>query len=70
MTHNARNVEPNEFSILRLPDVKRRTGLGRSTIYAAMREGKFPRSIRLTARCVGWSTSSIEAWVRDRIEAR
>jgi prophage regulatory protein len=70
MTHNARSVELNELAILRLPDVKRRTGLGRSTIYEAMRENRFPHSIRLSARCVGWSASSIEAWIRDRIEAR
>lgn len=35
--------------ILRLPEVKAKTGFGRSTIYALMASGEFPRSIRIGA---------------------
>jgi len=57
--------------ILRLPAVKKRTGLGRSTIYSRIALGKFPRPIRLSERCVGWLEDDIEIGVDQRItEAR
>ena len=54
--------------VLRLPTVKQRTGLGRSTIYSRIALGKFPRPIRLGERCVGWLENDIEAWLDERIE--
>ena len=53
--------------ILRLKDVKAMTGLSRSTIYAEIAKGKFPRQISLTgARSVGWHESAIIQWVESR----
>lgn len=50
--------------ILRLPEVKAKTGFGRSTIYAPVytkrgASGEFPRSIPIGARAVGWLESDI-----------
>ncbi|MDY0029231.1 MAG: AlpA family transcriptional regulator [Pseudobdellovibrionaceae bacterium] len=56
--------------ILRLPDVKKRTGLSRSTIYLNISKGTFPRHISLGVRCVGWLESEIDAWVQARINQR
>lgn len=53
--------------ILRLADVKTRTGLSRSTIYAHVKAGVFPSHISLGARCVGWVESEIDAWIQARI---
>lgn len=55
-------------SILRLTDVKARSGLGRSTIYRRIREGTFPPPVRLGARAVGWVESEVEDWLTSRIE--
>lgn len=55
------------ISILRLPDVKVRTGLSRSTIYLRIKEGKFPYPIGLGSRAVGWIESDIEDWLDQRI---
>jgi prophage regulatory protein len=55
-------------AILRLPAVKARCGLSRSTIYAAIARGEFPRQISLGARSVGWTEDSVEAWLRKRID--
>ncbi|MBU3020254.1 AlpA family transcriptional regulator [Alteromonas sp. McT4-15] len=52
--------------ILRLPEVKAKTGFGRSTIYALMASGEFPRSIRIGARAVGWLESDIDQWIETR----
>lgn len=56
-------------TILRLPAVKARTGLSRSTIYLRIAEGDFPKSIRLGGRAVGWIESEIQAWVQQQIDA-
>lgn len=49
--------------ILRLPDVKARTGLSRSSIYNYIRAGNFPEAVRLGPRTVGWLESAVEAWI-------
>jgi prophage regulatory protein len=54
--------------ILRLPAVKTRTGLSRSTIYLRVAEGRFPKPISLGARAVGWVDAEVEAWVSGQIE--
>ena len=54
-------------SILRLPEVKSRTGLPRSTIYLRISQGTFPFPISLGARSVGWIASEIEEWISHRI---
>ena len=54
-------------SFLRLPDVMSRTGLRRSSIYAMMSQGQFPKSVKLGARCVAWTESDVSAWIQRRI---
>ena len=56
-------------TILRLPQVKIRVGLSRSSIYAAIANGRFPAPIQLGVRAVGWLESDIDAWVSKRVEA-
>ncbi len=55
--------------IIRLPAVKARTGLSRSTIYARMAEGAFPPSIALGGRAVGWVEAEIDEWLEQHIVA-
>ena len=55
--------------ILRLPDVKARTGLSRSTIYSYISKGDFSKPFPLGLRAVGCVESEIEDWVRSRIQA-
>ena len=53
--------------ILRLKEVQQMTGLSRSTIYAEIAKGKFPKQVKLTgARSVGWPESVIVQWVESR----
>ena len=53
--------------ILRLNEVKELTGLSRSTIYAQIAKGNFPKQVQLTgARSVGWYESAVKEWVESR----
>ncbi|WP_456417380.1 helix-turn-helix transcriptional regulator [Thiolapillus sp.] len=56
-------------SILRLPAVKSRTGLSRSTIYLRISEGSFPKPISLGGRAVGWIEAEVNDWLNQQIEA-
>lgn len=54
--------------ILRRPEVEIRTGLSRSTLYAWISQGEFPRPVALGARLVGWRESDVSAWLAARPE--
>ncbi len=55
---------PLPEKVLRLPEVMRMTGLGRTSIYTAMERGEFPRCISLTnRRAKGWLSSDIASWI-------
>jgi prophage regulatory protein len=56
-------------TILRLAEVKRRTGFSRSWIYEQIAEGKFPKQIKLGVRGAGWIEADVQAWLQQRIEA-
>jgi len=54
--------------ILRLPEVKARTGLSRSTIYLKISEDTFPSPISLGGkRAVGWIEEEIQSWIENQI---
>lgn len=55
--------------IIRLPAVKEKTGISRSSIYLRMSKGEFPKSISLGDRAIGWLESDIEQWLDERISA-
>ena len=58
------NAEGDRF--LRLPEVLRRTGLSRSTLYRKLKQGQFPSSRQLGKRAVGWRESDVIAWIDGR----
>jgi prophage regulatory protein len=58
------------WRILRLPDVKQLTGLGKTQIYEGISTGTFPRPVPISVRAVGWIESELERWVAQRIAAR
>ena len=55
----------NKF--LRLPQVKETTGLSKSSIYARISEGTFPKQIPLGPRLVVWVESDIQNWIAEQV---
>lgn len=53
--------------ILRLKEVCKITGLGRSFIYQLQTEGRFPHSVKIGARAVGWVEDEVRDWLTHRI---
>jgi prophage regulatory protein len=46
------------------------TGLKRSSLYALIDSGDFPKPAPLTTRTVGFLSSEVVAWMTDRMKAR
>jgi prophage regulatory protein len=57
-----------EPAFLRRKQVETRTGLSRSTIYQYIKDGAFPRPVRLGARAVGWLESDVSDWIAARVK--
>ncbi len=61
------SATPYSSRILRLPSVKARTGLSRSTIYLRIADGTFPKQLNLGARAIGWLEGDIDAWIEGLV---
>lgn len=59
-----------EHRIMRRAEVETKTGFKRAHIYSLMKEGKFPKALRLGVRAVGWDSMEIEQWIADRLNER
>ena len=63
-------VQPSRC-IWRMPTLKTKTGLGRTTIYDLMKSGRFPKSRRIAgAHAVGWDSLEVEAWIAEQLGER
>lgn len=59
---------PENERVLRLPEVMKKVGLGRSNILEKVRLGLFPKPISLGGRAVGWlEQSQVNAWLSNCI---
>lgn len=52
--------------ILRMNRVTATIGMGRSWLYRAVADGRFPAPVRLGARAIGWKRSDVQAWLDSR----
>ena len=55
--------------LLRRPEVEKRSGLATATIYRQMREGTFPKPVKVGKRAVRWYESEIVEWLAQRPRA-
>jgi len=58
-----------QHKMLRRPSVESITGLSRSSIYAKMADGTFPKPIKLGERSVAWLESDVQGWLNECIAA-
>ena len=60
-------VHQHPVQIIRRDEVLRRCGFKKTTLYAAMAEGRFPRAIHLGPRAVGWLAHEIDQRIALRV---
>jgi prophage regulatory protein len=52
--------------LLRCHDVQGVTGLSRSGLYAAIKQGTFPVPVKIGLRAVAWRSGDISKWIADK----
>lgn len=60
-----RSKTPNK--LIRRKKVEQLTSLSRSRIYELMKQGLFPKPIRLGSMSVAWIESEVQEWIFSRI---
>lgn len=58
-----------ENRIVRMPEIMRRTGFGRSSIYHLIKRGEFPPLVKIGARASGISSEVLDAWINEKLGA-
>ena len=57
-------------TLLKIPEVRAKTGLSRSHLYALAQNGDFPKPVKLSERSSAWVESEVDGWVEERIAVR
>ena len=55
-------------ALLRVKQVYQRLSIGRSKLYDLINnDPSFPKPIRLSSRCVGWTPQQLDAWLESKL---
>lgn len=54
-------------TLIRLPEVQRRTGYSKAWVYRLMSQGKFPTSVKIGTRAIAFIESEVDEWISQRI---
>ena len=60
----------NDDTLLTMPEVEALTRLSKPTVYQMIREGRFPKQVRLGPNKVAWLRSEVRGWIGERADAR
>ncbi|EAN1938451.1 AlpA family transcriptional regulator [Salmonella enterica] len=55
------------LKLIRLSEVIRRTGFGKTWIYTLIKTGRFPSQVKTGVRAVAFIESEIDAWIDNAI---
>jgi prophage regulatory protein len=56
--------------LLKMPEVRTKTGLSKSHLYALAQNGEFPKPVKLSERSSAWVESEVDGWIEERIAER
>ncbi|MCL0160369.1 AlpA family transcriptional regulator, partial [Klebsiella pneumoniae] len=56
-------------SLIRLPEVLKRTGFGKAWIYRLISEGRCPAPVKIGVRAVAFVESEVDEWIQSVIES-
>lgn len=54
-------------TLIRLPEVQRRTGYSKAWIYRLMSQQRFPKTVKIGSRAIAFIESEIDEWINQRI---
>ena len=56
--------------LIKMPELRKMVGKGRTSIYEAVNEGFFPRPVKIGSRAVAWRLTEIQKWIEERPRAK
>jgi len=62
--------QERERRVMRFREVRGTVSLSRSTVWRKVRDGSFPRPIRIGKSAVGWIASEVQDWIAEQAAAR
>lgn len=52
-----------EERFIRLPEVMKTVGMGRTAVYDRIKKGTFPKQYKISARVSAWKLTEVKAWM-------
>lgn len=52
--------------LLRLPDVLKLVPIARSVLYSMVKDGTFPKPVKIGRRAVAWRLDDLQKWIESR----
>ena len=63
------NSQPDGGRLIAPPVVSHRTSLSRTTLWRLVRQGEFPKPVRVSAGRIAWLESAVDAWIASKTAA-
>lgn len=61
------NATYQNKKFIRLPEVIKRTGFGKTWIYELIKAGRFPSQVKIGDRAIAFIESEVDAWIDNAI---
>ena len=58
------------YTLIRLPEVQRRTGYSKAWIYRLISQNRFPSAVKIGSRAIAFVENEVDEWISQRIEER
>ena len=55
--------------LIRLPELLKTVGISRATAYRYVANGRLPKPVKLSSRCVAWKASAVNEWLAGLVAA-
>jgi prophage regulatory protein len=56
---------PTPDRLIKIDEVLKRTAMGKTKLYRMLKDGEFPKPVRLGSRSVAWRESTIDRWIAE-----
>ena len=58
-----------EIQFYRISHLQKKLGVSRSSLWSWVKQGSFPKPIKLGRNCTAWNSADIDQWVSQKINA-
>jgi len=64
--HSKRDKQPSD--LIRIKEVMAMTGVSRTFIHTHRKDGDFPKPVYLSSKSIAWVRSSVDEWIKRKIQ--